>query len=130
VTMHKGSIEFEEAANAMADECFLYSYWGIFYNMPAQHGLEPPFYCVMQGRYIRVFPSHIWWVFTLSLTLYLTLAIGILWKLNSRHQAIVLLCTSLFSPLFWENRKFIVPSDVGLQQAGDTLVGLILYSIG
>jgi hypothetical protein len=26
VTMHKGSIEFEEAANAMADECFLYSY--------------------------------------------------------------------------------------------------------
>ncbi|KAG2048026.1 hypothetical protein BDR06DRAFT_1013354 [Suillus hirtellus] len=67
VTVHKGSIEFEEAANAMADECFLYSYRGIFYNMPAQCGLEPPFYCVTQGRYIGVFSSHIWDIMKIEL---------------------------------------------------------------
>ncbi|KAG1797445.1 uncharacterized protein HD556DRAFT_1441002 [Suillus plorans] len=60
VTVHEGSLEFEEAVNAMAEECFLYSYQGIFYNMPSQRDLEPPFYCVTQGRYIGVFPSHIW----------------------------------------------------------------------
>ncbi|KAG2094414.1 uncharacterized protein F5147DRAFT_657174 [Suillus discolor] len=60
VTVHEGSLESEEAVNAMAEECFLYSYQGIFYNMPSQCDLEPPFYCVTQGRYIRVFPSYIW----------------------------------------------------------------------
>ncbi|KAG0700903.1 hypothetical protein DFH29DRAFT_876276 [Suillus ampliporus] len=60
VTVYKGSIEFEEAANAMADECFLYSYQGIFYNMPAQHNLKHHFYCVTRGRYIRVFPACLW----------------------------------------------------------------------
>ncbi|KAG1840123.1 hypothetical protein C8R48DRAFT_679666 [Suillus tomentosus] len=60
VTVHEGSLEFEEAVNAMAEECFLYSYQGIFYNMPSQRDLEPPFYCVTQGRYIGVFPSYIW----------------------------------------------------------------------
>lgn len=60
VTVHEGSLEFEEAMNAMAEECFLYSYQGIFYNMPSQCDLEPPFYCITQGCYIGVFPSHIW----------------------------------------------------------------------
>lgn len=60
VTVHEGSIEFEEAANAMADECFLYLYEGIFYNMPAQRNLKPPFYCVTRGRYIGVFPAYLW----------------------------------------------------------------------
>ncbi|KAG1722177.1 uncharacterized protein EDB91DRAFT_1088221 [Suillus paluster] len=60
VTVHEGSLELEEAANTMADECFLYSYQGIFYNMPSRHDLEPPFCCITQGRYIGVFPSYIW----------------------------------------------------------------------
>ncbi|KAG0693982.1 hypothetical protein DFH29DRAFT_1006748 [Suillus ampliporus] len=60
VTVYEGSIEFEEAANAMADECFLYSYQGIFYNMPAQHDLKPPFYCITRGRYIGVFLAYLW----------------------------------------------------------------------
>ncbi|KAG2028727.1 hypothetical protein BDR03DRAFT_1019422 [Suillus americanus] len=60
VTVHEGSIEFEEAANAMADECSLYLYRGIFYNMPAQPNLKPPFYCVTRGRYIGVFPAYLW----------------------------------------------------------------------
>lgn len=66
VTVYEGSIEFEEAVNAMADECLLYSYQGVFYNMPAQCELTPPFYCVTRGRYIGVFSSCIWWVFVLS----------------------------------------------------------------
>ncbi|KAG1720794.1 uncharacterized protein EDB91DRAFT_1088700 [Suillus paluster] len=60
VTVYEGSIEFEEAANAMADKCLLYSYQGVFYNMPTWCDLKPPFYCVTQGRYIGVFPSFIW----------------------------------------------------------------------
>ncbi|KAG1830662.1 hypothetical protein EV424DRAFT_1343546 [Suillus variegatus] len=60
VTVYKGSAEFDEAVYAMADECFIFSYRGIFYNMPAKHDLEPPFYCVTYGRYIGVFPSYLW----------------------------------------------------------------------
>ncbi|KAG1879474.1 hypothetical protein C8R48DRAFT_668304 [Suillus tomentosus] len=60
VTVYEGSFEFDEAVYAMADECFIFSYLGIFYNMPAKHDLEPPFYCVTYGRYIGVFPSYLW----------------------------------------------------------------------
>lgn len=60
VTVYEGSVEFDEAVYAMADECFIFSYRGIFYNMPAKHDLEPPFYCVTYGRYIGVFPSYLW----------------------------------------------------------------------
>ncbi|KAG1726730.1 uncharacterized protein EDB91DRAFT_1086704 [Suillus paluster] len=52
VTVYEGSIEFEE----------LQMLWWmrIFYNMPAQRDLKPPFYCVTQGRYIGVFPAYLW----------------------------------------------------------------------
>ncbi|KAG1801396.1 uncharacterized protein HD556DRAFT_1304511 [Suillus plorans] len=60
VTVYEGSVEFDEAVYAMADECFIFSYLGIFYNMPAKRDLEPPFYCVTYGRYIGVFPSYLW----------------------------------------------------------------------
>ncbi|KAG1767649.1 hypothetical protein EDD22DRAFT_844425 [Suillus occidentalis] len=59
-TVYEGTIEFEEAANAMAEQCFLYSYQGIFYSMPTQHNLTPPFYCVTWGHYIRVFLACLW----------------------------------------------------------------------
>lgn len=59
-TVYEGTIEFEEAANAMAEQCFLYSYQGVFYNMPTQRDLNPPFYCVTRGRYIGVFPACLW----------------------------------------------------------------------
>ncbi|KAG0699705.1 hypothetical protein DFH29DRAFT_877090 [Suillus ampliporus] len=73
VTVYEGSIESDEAAYAMADECSIFSYQGIFYNMPAKLYIEPPFYC----------------------------------------------------SLFWENRKFIVPSGIGSQPVDDPLLYLV-----
>ena len=52
---------FAEAANAMADECDLYHYRGMLYNMPP--GVIkplPPYHCVIRGRYIGVFESRCW----------------------------------------------------------------------
>ncbi|KAG1893302.1 uncharacterized protein F5891DRAFT_985969 [Suillus fuscotomentosus] len=46
---------FAKVADAMADECFLYFYHGILYNMPAAANPSAPYYCVMRGRYIGVF---------------------------------------------------------------------------
>jgi hypothetical protein len=60
VTVYEGTDEFDEAVYAMADECFIFFYRGIIYNMPAKYDLEPPFYCITHGRYIGVFPSYLW----------------------------------------------------------------------
>ena len=54
---------FTEAARAMADECDLYLYKGVLYNMPAKVDSPPPYYYVSRGRYIGVFTSKIWQVF-------------------------------------------------------------------
>jgi hypothetical protein len=73
---HEG---FSEVASALADECDLYLYQGILYNMPFRFAsiyiqgalctnLPPtsrlnhsaPYYCVTRGRYLGVFDSHSW----------------------------------------------------------------------
>ncbi|KAG1855623.1 hypothetical protein F4604DRAFT_1932271 [Suillus subluteus] len=46
---------FEKVADAMADECFLYFYHSILYNMPAVANPSAPYYCVTHGRYVGVF---------------------------------------------------------------------------
>jgi len=71
VTVYEGSVEFDEAIYAMVDECFIFLYWGIFYNMPAKCNLELPVYCVTYGHYIGVFPSYLWWDFHLISISYL-----------------------------------------------------------
>jgi hypothetical protein len=48
---------FQEAANAMADECFLHCYKGVYYNIPASGNRRPtgpPFYVVTRGRHVGV----------------------------------------------------------------------------
>ncbi|KAJ8596344.1 hypothetical protein M405DRAFT_837252 [Rhizopogon salebrosus TDB-379] len=58
--MHEGTDGFEEAVRAMADECDLYLYKGVLYNMPAKVDSPPPYYYVSRGRYIGVFVSCVW----------------------------------------------------------------------
>ncbi|OJA13210.1 hypothetical protein AZE42_12725 [Rhizopogon vesiculosus] len=48
---------FQEAADALADECFLHCYKGVYYNIPASGNkcpTGPPFYVITRGRYIGV----------------------------------------------------------------------------
>ncbi|KAG2120541.1 uncharacterized protein F5147DRAFT_647026 [Suillus discolor] len=46
---------FAKVADAMADECFLYFYHGILYNMPVVANPSAPYYCVMRSHYIGIF---------------------------------------------------------------------------
>jgi hypothetical protein len=63
--IYEHSPTFQEAANAMADECDLHCYKGVYYNIPAPGNRRPsgpPFYVITRGRYIGVIPG--WLVFT------------------------------------------------------------------
>ncbi|KAG1852202.1 hypothetical protein F4604DRAFT_1686691 [Suillus subluteus] len=46
---------YKKVANAIADDCHIYFYRGMLYNIPADAGASPPFTCVTSGRYIGVF---------------------------------------------------------------------------
>ncbi|KAG1868450.1 hypothetical protein F4604DRAFT_1682374 [Suillus subluteus] len=46
---------YTEIIDAMADDCFVYLYHGMLYNMPAVAAASGPYYCVTRGRYIGVF---------------------------------------------------------------------------
>ncbi|KAG1775936.1 hypothetical protein EV702DRAFT_1233362 [Suillus placidus] len=46
---------YKEIIDAMADDCFVYLYRGMLYNMPAVAAASGPYYCVTRGRYIGVF---------------------------------------------------------------------------
>lgn len=46
---------YRDIIDAMADDCFVYFYCGILYNMPAVAAASGPYYCVTRGRYIGVF---------------------------------------------------------------------------
>lgn len=60
VTIHEGDEDFPEAANAMADECDLYRFRGMLYNMPARVNPALPYHCITRGRYIGVFEQNCW----------------------------------------------------------------------
>lgn len=54
------SADFAAAANAMADECYLHQYLGVYYNIPASSKRPtegPPFFCVTRGHFIGVFSN-------------------------------------------------------------------------
>ncbi|KAG2111335.1 uncharacterized protein F5147DRAFT_772052 [Suillus discolor] len=58
--IHEHTAAFLPAAQAMADECFLHHYLGVYYNIPAcskQPPWNPPFYCVTHGHVVGVLPS-------------------------------------------------------------------------
>ncbi|KAG0694345.1 hypothetical protein DFH29DRAFT_880765 [Suillus ampliporus] len=66
VAIHEHTTGFLLAASAMADECFLHHYLGVYYNIPAcskQTPWNPPFYCVTHGNVVGVLPS---WEHTLN----------------------------------------------------------------
>lgn len=46
---------YAKVANAIADDCYIYFYCGVLYNIPADASAPPPFTCVTSGRYIGVF---------------------------------------------------------------------------
>ncbi|KAG1838733.1 hypothetical protein DFJ58DRAFT_733677 [Suillus subalutaceus] len=50
---------YTEIIDAMADNCFVYLYHGMLYNMPAVAAASRPYYCVTRGRYIGVFNNCI-----------------------------------------------------------------------
>ncbi|KAG2079414.1 uncharacterized protein F5147DRAFT_785088 [Suillus discolor] len=46
---------YKELVGAIANDCYVYLYHEILYNMPAVPGKSGPYYCVTRGRYIGVF---------------------------------------------------------------------------
>ncbi|KAG1738072.1 uncharacterized protein EDB91DRAFT_1249369 [Suillus paluster] len=67
--IYEGGPGFQAAANAMADECFLHQYLGVYYNIPApgkRPAEGPPFFYVTCGHFIGVFSS---WETTLNAVL-------------------------------------------------------------
>jgi hypothetical protein len=60
ITIYEGDEDFQEVADAMADECDLYHHRGMLYNMPARINPPPPYHCVTYGCYIGVFASNSW----------------------------------------------------------------------
>jgi hypothetical protein len=61
--IHEHNAVFPAAAQAMADECALHCYLGVYYNILAyskQPPWKPPFYCVTRGHVVGVLLR--WWV--------------------------------------------------------------------
>jgi hypothetical protein len=103
ITLDEGSTRFDQAASAMADECDLFHYEGTLYNMPARHGLQPPFYCVTRGRYVGVFPSYIWSVSSHQHFWYLSSEPGM--KLRKKLTLAVMPYFSLSSHFMMESMR-------------------------
>jgi hypothetical protein len=55
--VHRDDALYKEIIDAIADDCFVYLYHGMLYNMPAVPAKSGPYYCVTRGRYIGVFNS-------------------------------------------------------------------------
>ncbi|KAG1861763.1 hypothetical protein DFJ58DRAFT_839594 [Suillus subalutaceus] len=53
--VHQGEAIYKEIVDAIANDCFIYLYNGMLYNMPAVPGESGPYYCVTHGQYIGVF---------------------------------------------------------------------------
>ncbi|KAG2118329.1 hypothetical protein DEU56DRAFT_918936 [Suillus clintonianus] len=53
--VHRDQAIYKEVIDAIADDCDVYLYHGMLYNMPAVPGKTGPYYCVPRGRYIGVF---------------------------------------------------------------------------
>jgi hypothetical protein len=53
--VHRDDSVYKEIIRSIADDCFLYLYRGVLYNVPADTTPSSPYYCVTHGRFIGVF---------------------------------------------------------------------------
>ncbi|KAG1810416.1 uncharacterized protein HD556DRAFT_1436158 [Suillus plorans] len=53
--VYRHEAAYPEIVRSMADECDLYLYRGVLYNVPVKPAPSPPYYCVTRGRYIGIF---------------------------------------------------------------------------
>ncbi|KAJ8584345.1 hypothetical protein M405DRAFT_866307 [Rhizopogon salebrosus TDB-379] len=60
VAVYEHNRGFARAADALADECDIFLYRDMLYNMPFGANVAPPYYCVTRGRYIGVFAVNGW----------------------------------------------------------------------
>lgn len=58
IIVYKDERSYATVADAMADDCNIYFYRGMLYNIPADANSPPPFVCVTSGRYIGVFSGQ------------------------------------------------------------------------
>jgi hypothetical protein len=78
---------FQEAADALADECCLYCYKGVYYNIPTpgnRRPTGPPFYAITRGRYIGVIAG--WQVL-----IFFMVAVVLMFELPGRMHSTALL---------------------------------------
>ncbi|KIM50252.1 hypothetical protein SCLCIDRAFT_34474 [Scleroderma citrinum Foug A] len=47
--------QYNEALASLVDECFLYQYLSIFYNILVKTNSKAHFYCVIRGKHISIF---------------------------------------------------------------------------
>lgn len=55
VWVHRDDPMYKEIVRSLADDCDLYLYGGVLYNVPVDTAPLSPYYCVTRGRYIGVF---------------------------------------------------------------------------
>ncbi|KAG1775016.1 hypothetical protein EV702DRAFT_1047324 [Suillus placidus] len=59
IVFYEGKQSYARVAGAIADDCNVFFYRGILYNIPANTNSTPPFTCITSGRYIGVFSGEI-----------------------------------------------------------------------
>lgn len=58
--LYHSALEYEEEISLMVDECFLYRYRDVFFNISVRADPKVYFYCVIRGSYIGIFNG--WYV--------------------------------------------------------------------
>lgn len=58
IVFYEGERGYAKVAGAIADDCNVFFYRGILYNIPANTNSTPPFTCITSGRYIGVFSGE------------------------------------------------------------------------
>ncbi|KAG1884342.1 hypothetical protein F4604DRAFT_1676988 [Suillus subluteus] len=55
IVLYEDKPGYAKVTGAIADDCYIYFYHGVLYNVPANTNSPPPFTCITSGRYIGVF---------------------------------------------------------------------------
>ncbi|KAG1864792.1 hypothetical protein F4604DRAFT_1928592 [Suillus subluteus] len=58
IVLYEDQRGYAKVAGAIADDCYIYFYRGVLYNVPANANSPPPFTCITSGRYIGVFSGE------------------------------------------------------------------------
>ncbi|KIK42377.1 hypothetical protein CY34DRAFT_106914 [Suillus luteus UH-Slu-Lm8-n1] len=53
--VYRHEAAYPEVVRSMADDCHLYLYRGVLYNVPVKLAPSAPYYCVTRGQYIGIF---------------------------------------------------------------------------